>query len=156
VIFGASNRRPYEMVLDGKIIKGVGSASTVLPQLLPILAREYDELRNAHPATINVDVDNPIDLKIDFKTDQILCAPPCLHRVEFVRVRFEFPLGTVTNEEAWIYQPYGWHWGCGHKSWVEVLVSKELANVEPDRCCKIHVLNGGFGSSSTSEHYLAA
>jgi len=144
------------MVLDGKLINGVGSAKNDLPQLLPIFAREYDELRNAHPATINVDVGDPINLKIDFKTDRILCAPPCLHRVEFIRVRFEFPLKTIIETKAWIYQPYGWHWGCGNTSWVEVLVSKKLANIMLGQSCRIHVLNKGLGSSSTSEHYLRA
>jgi hypothetical protein len=142
------------MVHDGKIVDGVGVAKSQLSQLLPIFAREYDELRGAHPATINVDVGRPIDMKIDFKTDRVLCAPPCLHRVEFIRVQFEFPVGTIVDGKAWIYQPYGWHWGQGRESLVEVLVSKKLANVKAGLLCKIHILNKGFGSSSTSEDYL--
>jgi hypothetical protein len=146
------------MVLDGKIVRGVGAASNpndpaALPQLLPIIAREYDELRDAYLGTINVRVREPIDLKIDFKTDRIIPAPPCVHRVEFVRVRFEFPLGKYTR--AWIYQPYGWHWGVKNdKCLLEVLTVKIDEGVEPDKFCKIHRNDNELGSTSTSVHYL--
>jgi hypothetical protein len=141
------------MLLDGKIVKGCGIAQNSLPQLLPIIEREYDELSGAHPGTINVDVGQPIDIKIDFKTDQIICDPPILHRIEFVRVMFEFPLGAHTK--AWIYQPYGFHWGVKrNKSMVELVVSKRVEGVEIEKSCKIHVLNNGWGSTSTSVHYL--
>jgi hypothetical protein len=153
--FCSSKQGAYEMLLHGKIVKGCGAASFALPKLLPIIEREYDELCGAHPGTINVDVGEPINLKIDFKTDKIIPDPPHLHRVEFVRVQFEFPLGTCTK--AWIYQPYGYHWGCRNaKSIVEVLVSKKLQKIElePEKDCSIHVINKGCGSSSTSLHYL--
>jgi hypothetical protein len=140
------------MIIEGKIIKGVGFAATDLSQRLPEIAREYDELRDAHPATINVYIGCPVDLTIDFKTDKMICVPPHLHRIEFVRVQFEFPLGTKTK--AWIFQPYGHHWGRGEKSTIEILASKYLKNVALYQHCKIHVLNGGGGSSSTSVHYL--
>jgi hypothetical protein len=146
------------MTLQGKIVNGCGAASNPndplsLPKLLPIIEREYDELCGAHRGTINVDVGRDIDLKIDFKTDRLIGDPPHLHRVEFVRVLFECPLGT--NTKAWIYQPYGYHWGCRREhSIVEVLVSIKLQRIMPGRECWIHILNKGRGSSSTSVHYL--
>jgi hypothetical protein len=142
------------MILDGEIVKGVGCASKTLRQQLPIFERQYDELRGAYVGTINVKLPQPIDLKIDFKTDPYEDNRGNFFRVEFVRILLEFPPGT--NTRAWIYQPYGYHWGVlGHKSEVEVLVSKHLGGALLGERCKIHVLNGGYGSSSTSPHYLA-
>jgi len=144
-----------EVVLDGKIVSGVGAASRELLWQLPILAQYYEELRNAHPATINVDVSNPIDLKIDFKS-YFIGNWPYLFRVEFVRVQFEFPLGTIPDAKSWIYQPYGYHWGeLNRKSLVEILVSKHLDGIALGRRCRIHVLNNNLRSSSVSPHYLA-
>jgi hypothetical protein len=146
------------MTLQGNIVKGCGAASKPndpfsLAKLLPKIEREYDELCGAHRGTINVDVGRDIDLKIDFKTDRLISDGPHLHRVEFVRVLFECPLGA--NTKAWIYQPYGYHWGCRREhSIVEVLVSIKLQNIMPGRECWIHILNKGCGSSSTSVHYL--
>jgi hypothetical protein len=141
------------MIFDGIIDKpGAGSASKDLSILLPIIAQEYDELRHAHPGTINVRLRELFDLKIDFKTDPIVCAPPILHRIEFVRVEFEFPLGKSTK--AWIFQPYGYHWGERNDRFLLEILTGKLDEVKPGEPCKINVFNNGLGSSSTSVHYL--
>jgi len=124
-----------------------------LPLQLPVFEKEFSELCGAHRGTINVDVQNPIDLKIDFRTLPF----PCGHEwwpFEFIRVHFEYPAGTKTK--AWIYQPYGYHWGVsGKKSCIEILVSKYLGTVTVGDQCWVHVLNSNWGASqSTSPHYL--
>jgi hypothetical protein len=143
------------MVLDGKIAdpsKCAHSAEDALRRFLPIFERQYDELRGAHAGTINVDLRAPFDLEIDFKTDLIEMGSGIWHRAEFVRVWFEFPPGT--NAKAWIYQPYGWHWGQGKDDFLELLVSKHVEGIEAGKSCKIHVLNEGWGSSSTTDNYF--
>jgi acetyltransferase-like isoleucine patch superfamily enzyme len=142
------------MVLVGTIVKGLGFASTLggLPALLPHFERQYDELRGAHPATINVDVNQAIDVGIDFSTDELKIGDD-VSRFEFVRVMFEYPLATRTK--GWIFQPYGYHWGAlKHKSIVEILLSEYLGGVIVGNHCRIHILNEHWGSSSTSPHYL--
>jgi hypothetical protein len=60
------------------------------------LARHCSELANSHEGTINVDVGSPIDfLKIDFRTPAMGDLP----EVEFVQVRFEFPIGNILDEK---------------------------------------------------------
>ncbi len=118
-------------ILNGTITCGVKTASEHLPRLLPVFAQQYDELRDAYPGTINVLLDETFDLTIDL-----------------------YPLRTIVDARAWIYQPYGWYWGRGEKSLVEVLISKKLPDVVVGQRCGIHVLNTWWGSSSTSVHYL--
>jgi hypothetical protein len=141
-------------ILNGTITCGRKIASQHLPRLLPEFAQQYDELRDAYPGTINVLLDGPVDLEIDFKTDRVRFAPSCVERVEFVRVQFEYPLGEQVDARAWIYQPYGWHWGQGRKALVEVLLSTKLSGVDVDQPCRIYVLNTCWGSSSTIADYL--
>jgi len=146
--------RQMTRILNGTITCGVKTASEHLPRLLPVFAQQYDELRDAYPGTINVLLDETFDLTIDFKTDPFPFEFGSMHRVEFVRVQFEYPLRTIVDARAWIYQPYGWYWGRGEKSLVEVLISKKLPDVVVGQRCGIHVLNTWWGSSSTSVHYL--
>jgi hypothetical protein len=146
-------RRVVKMIMDGTIVKGCGAATRTVAAQLPIFEQQYDELRGAHPATINVDVHRHIDLKIDFRTLPFLCGHEWWP-FEFIRVLFEYPSGTKTK--AWIYQPYGYHWGVKKdKSTIEVLISKCLAGVTHGTPCRIHVLNSEWGASTTtSAHYL--
>jgi hypothetical protein len=138
-------------ILDGRIVRGVGAASTTVAAQLPIFERQYDELRGAHPATINVDVGSPIDLRIDFRT--LRYGSDCF---EFIRVMLEYPLGAPTHR-ALIYQPYGFHWGVRKlTSHLEVLVCTKLDDVEVGTPCRIHVPKSERRSSSTSVHYLRA
>jgi hypothetical protein len=131
-------------ILEGKIISGVGAASRTVAEQLPVFERQYDELRGAHPATINVDVGQPIDLKIDFRT--LRFGTGCF---EFIRIMFEYPEQTSTK--AWIYQPYGFHFGVRNlKSHLEVLVSKKLEGVEIGAPCRIHIPESETRSSSIS------
>ena len=141
------------MILDGEIVKGLGAATSSVRAQLPIFERQYDELRWAYPATINVDVHQPIDLKIDFRTLPFPCGREWWP-FEFVRVLFEHPSGTKTK--AWIYQPYGYHWGVlKKKSIIEVLVSTFVTGVTLGDPCRVHILNKEWGASeSTSAHYL--
>src|ERR1700722_17292271 len=96
------------MIISGKIVSGVCAASKPggLPTFMPHFERQYDEFRGAHPATINVDVGQPVDLKIDFRTWQFEFMG-CILFCEFVRVLFEYPSGQTYK--AWVYQPYGYH-----------------------------------------------
>ena len=142
------------MILEGKIVKGCGEASKDLPSRLPILTQYHNELANSHNGTINVDVGSPIDLKIDFRTP-IIGTWPNVFRVEFVRIRFEFPIGNISDAKAWIYQPYGYHWGVlNRKNLVEILASNRIDGVIHGKLCRIHVLNKNIGQTSTSSHYL--
>jgi hypothetical protein len=141
------------MVFDGTTVEGLGVAASTVREQLPVFERQYDELKGAYPATINIDVHQPIDLKIDFRTLPVRIGHE-FWQFEFVRVLFEYPSGTKTK--AWIYQPYGFHWGVLKKqSIIEVLVSKFIADITRGNLCRVHVLNSEWGAStSTSAHYL--
>jgi hypothetical protein len=56
---------------------------------------------------------------------------------------------------AWIYQPYGHHWGTlNRKNVVEILAGGYIPGIIIGNPCRIHVLNNGDGLPSTSKHYL--
>jgi hypothetical protein len=139
------------MILEGTIVKGLRSASRVLPSWLPKLAQYHNELTDSYHGTINVDVGDPIDLKIDFRTPSIDWFP----QVEFIRIRLEFPIGNISDAKAWIYQPYGYHWGVLNKKNLVEIFAKYIDGVKLGQPCRIHVLNGGIGDTSTSPHYLS-
>jgi hypothetical protein len=84
------------MVFDGMIDEGVHCATGALEEQLPLFETQYDELRGAHRGTINVALNQPIDFRIDFSTDRFMNGKD-VSRFEFVRVLFEFPLGTMTK-----------------------------------------------------------
>jgi hypothetical protein len=137
------------VILDGTIINGCGAATRTVAQQLSEFIKQYDELREVYAGTINVKVQDPIDLKIDFR------ALPQWTGIEFtsfefIRILFEYPLGIKVR--AWIYHPYGYHWGVrNRKNEIEVLL-KKIDRVICDSC-RIHILNE-HGSSSISSHYL--
>jgi hypothetical protein len=137
------------MIITGHIVDGVGAASKLggLPTQLPLFEQQYDELLGAYPATINVDIHQVLDFKIDFSTWQFSMFGQ-VHWCEFIRVLFEYPLGATSK--GWIYQPYGYHRTVlQRKTIIEILVSKKLDNVVIGDGCLIHLLNGNEGSSST-------
>src|SRR5690349_6109475 len=62
-------------MLEGTIVSGLGFAGrNSLPVQLPVFQQQFDELCGAHPATINIDVRKPIDLRIDFRTLPFPCG----------------------------------------------------------------------------------
>jgi hypothetical protein len=142
------------MTFDGTIsAEGAHVASGVLQKLLPLIEIQYDEFRGAHRGTINVQLKQPIDFRIDFSTHDNFNDGNDNFRFEFVRVHFELPPGPKTK--AWIFQPYGHHWGkLQRKSMVEILVSEFIEDIAPGKHCLIHILNEHWGSSSTSPHYV--
>jgi CTP-dependent riboflavin kinase len=155
-LFSQSSREPrsiQKMKLEGTIISGWGAARGVIARWLPVFAHHHSELANSYPGTINIDVGFPIDfLKIDFRTPSI----GDFQEVEFVRVRLEFPIGNILDAKAWIYQPYGFHWGeRNQKNLVEILVSRHIEGVKPGtgQRCRIDVLNKNIGETSTSPQY---
>jgi len=121
----AAAERRKKMILEGTIDrKGCRVASGVIAHYSREFARHKSELANLYPGTINVDVDSHtvIDfLRIDFRTPPIGELP----EVEFVRVGFEFPIGNILDANAWIYQPYGFHWGeRKRRNFVEIFIER--------------------------------
>jgi hypothetical protein len=126
----------------------------LIPDVLSRCTQVPAELANSYPGTINVDLGSDIDfLKADFEVPRIGGLAP----VEFVRVGVEFPIGNLLDAKAWIYQPYGYHWGVlNRKTLIEILVDRRIEEIKPGtgQCCRVHVLTQGSGKTSTTPEYL--
>jgi CTP-dependent riboflavin kinase len=96
--------------IAGTITPGLGRASTIqLPVQLPQLIDKFPELRNVYMGTINVRLDEPLIIlkPPDLRSGVIVWRGPDRYipeNFDFVRARFECPVGTETIP-AWIYLP---------------------------------------------------
>jgi hypothetical protein len=94
--------------LPAKIVSGHGLASKNLPAQLPLLCKYIDALKDCHPGTINVLIEQPVRIvRPDVVTEPLKWsdqhAPEVFH---LTAVEFRMPTpGGERGYSAWVYGP---------------------------------------------------
>jgi len=90
------------MVIDATIFRGAGAATKNMRHQLPELVRQFPDIKNVHPGSINVRLIKPLyGLKYDYTTSptQWWHAGPDRWQTEifsFLEIKFEYPIGNNT------------------------------------------------------------
>jgi hypothetical protein len=97
--------------IHGQIIDGLGLASRFLKKQLPLICREFPELKKCHFGSINIRLDTPLRIeRPDFVTRKINWGEQ-KEIFHFTRIELELlpPLparvGARPSHAAWIYGP---------------------------------------------------
>jgi hypothetical protein len=102
-------RRLSMLEISGRIIRGYGWATGYLAKQIPLIARQFPEIKNCHRGSINVRLKNPLRItRPDFATSEIDWG--VMKEVfHFTRIQFEIPAKGSGKKprrfKAWIYGP---------------------------------------------------
>jgi hypothetical protein len=91
--------------ISGRIIRGYGWATGYLGKQIPLIAKEFPEIRRCHRGSINVRLDRALRIKRpDFVTSEIDWG--VMREVfHFTRIELEIPGKKPRRYKAWIYGP---------------------------------------------------
>jgi hypothetical protein len=107
---------------------------------LPLIAREFPEVRDCHPASINLQLDEPLRINHpDFTTPPIPWVagrPDVTERFGFLSVQFEYPINAPLYR-AWIYDPHG----SPHRSnlFSAEIIAEHIPGVAYGDRCRLHL-----------------
>jgi hypothetical protein len=93
--------------IEGKIVRGYGWATKFLKTQIPLIAREFPEIKICHRGSINVLLDTPLQInRPDFITRRIDWGE-MKEVFHFTRIEFELLGGRrrPVRHRAWIYGP---------------------------------------------------
>lgn len=95
-------------IINATVAEGQKAANWILKFQLPYLVWQFPEIKNIHPATINVKTETALEIEnVDFKTPSVPWWTGkgwTAEEFSFLRVGFEYPLNSAPRE-AWIYIP---------------------------------------------------
>jgi hypothetical protein len=134
-------------IIEALIVPGAGVATKNLRHQLPALIKQFPEIANIHPGSINVLLGKPPHIQtLDIQTWDCITAPiqwwdagPDRYQTEvfgFLRIEFEYPLnGPLTR--AWIIDCYNSE-AHGQPQFFEIIATliKGVSHLQP---CRIHV-----------------
>jgi hypothetical protein len=133
--------------IDGEVVRGLRAANETLKKQIPLIAIEFPEIKNCHPASINLKME--CELRIDHpdhETGLIEWNEPPGEKFGFLRIGFEFPLETEPRK-AWIYIPHDSpHFA--NRSQVEVITTAKLDGLGYGSLCRIHLRKGHVAAGS--------
>jgi hypothetical protein len=128
----------------GKVIKGLGAASSTLAHQLPAVEKEFPEISVCHHGSINLELELPLlVLTPDHRTKPIAWVPGNAEATEvfdLVRIELEAPLG-ATAVPAWLYIAHG----SPHRRTLnihEVITTK--LNIADVKSCRIKINRQSF------------
>jgi hypothetical protein len=125
------------ITIDGRIISGLGAATSVLERQKPLLRDHFPEIDDCRTGTINIKLDHALDVRIpDVVTPPIAWQPGTRmgERFGFTRVEFE-----LLNERhlAWIY---GAEFSVHRFDFTLVeLLAHPISGVAPGLPCALHL-----------------
>jgi hypothetical protein len=137
--------KPMGLIIDARTKTGFGAAhKTVKFQMLHV-ALEFPEIKDVFPATINIQLNNPLWIRNPDHTTPPLPWWDVVHSTfaveifSFVRIKFEYPLN-ASLREAWIY--------IAHNSphmldpCMFELISDKIPNLTSETPCRVHIDKG--------------
>jgi len=125
------------LIIRGRVTEGLGAATQTLKLQMPFFAKHFPEVKNCHPATINLDLERPIHIwNPDHTTPRIPWAGPPGERFSFLRIRLESPLDSALRQ-SWLYLPHG---SPHYHRLVEVeVLAERIDNLQFGMLCQIHI-----------------
>lgn len=128
------------IVVNGTICRGLRAATTTIALQMPHFERCFPEIRDCHPASINVCLDCELQVLIpDCTTPPIEWQYGQREVFSFLRVGFEYPAGGEPKQ-AWVYIPHD----SPHRQnprYAEIM-SQWLGGVMPGARCRLHLPRG--------------
>lgn len=129
------------IVFNAKVVAGLGAASHTIAAQLPKIATLFPEVSGCHPASINLQLEEPLRINNpDFTTPQInwqiAQQRSIAEKFSFLRVQLEHPLGG-DHHRAWLYIAHGSP-HCHNLFGVEVIAAY-IADLIPGDRCRLHI-----------------
>lgn len=98
-----------QLVLQARIVSGLGVATGTLARQLPLLSRDFPEVGNCHPATINLELQRPLVISApDHRSAPLAWTPSGRTTEVFDLLRIELQLDQrPLRIPAWLYIAHG-------------------------------------------------
>jgi hypothetical protein len=131
-------------IIEATIVRDAGAATKNLPNQLPELIKQFPEIENIHPGSINVQLRGPLHVqKWDRVTTPIrwFDASPGINDFQwetfgFLRIEFEYPLNDPLTR-AWIIDCYN---SAAHgRPQLFEIIAERIKGVSYFQPCRIHV-----------------
>lgn len=125
--------------INAKLERGLNCAHNSLALQLPHVTREFPELANCYPGTLNLRLEVPLLVLVpDHRTKPIAWYPQTTEAetFDFLRMRLEAPLGAVPIP-AWFYIA---HWS-KHRAdlWLQEVVTHQKLKIANGAVCRVHI-----------------
>jgi hypothetical protein len=129
------------MVFDAEVVAGWGAASHTIPAQLPKIITLFPEVSGCHPASINLQLKEPLRINNpDFTTPQvnwqIAEQRSVAEKFSFLRVQLEHPLDGVRHK-AWLYIAHGSPHR--HNLFGVEVIAAYIAGLVPGDRCRLHI-----------------
>jgi hypothetical protein len=130
-------------IVDAIIVRGAGAATKNMRNQLPQLVRQFPDIENVHPDSINVKLVKPLPrLKYDFITSPIrwFDVGPNSWQTEtfgFLEIKFEYPVGNSAPYRAWLFDCY--NSACHNDPPRYEIISKKIDGIAYNQPCRVHL-----------------
>lgn len=124
--------------LRARIVPGLGVAQGTLARQLPLISKDFPEVADCHPGTINLELECPLEVtQPDHRTAPLAWTPSGRTTEVFDLVRIELEFGPLpTRVPAWLYVAHA----SPHRGTptVHEVIAQQL-NLSEVRECQIHL-----------------
>jgi len=130
-------------VIDAIIFRGSEVATKNMGYQLPELVRQFPNIKNVHPGSINVRLSKPLyGLRYEYTTSPIRWwdAGPDQWQIEifsFLEIKFEYPIDNNTLYRAWLFDCHnsGYH----NNPLFHEIIAEKIEGVAYDKDCRVHL-----------------
>lgn len=127
--------------LRATIVPGLGVATGTLARQLPLIAKEFPEIADCFPGTLNLKLELPLEvIRPDHRTPPLAWTPSgrTLEVFDLLRIELEFA-HLATPVDAWLYVAHG----SPHRATPDLheVITRKLA-IGDVRQCRIHLSAG--------------
>jgi len=133
------------VIIEGTIIKGFGVANKNIPFQMPHLVRQFPDIKNIYPGSINVSLEKPLRiLAYDYTTlptpwwdvDGRNPGRWVSERFGFLEIKLEYPLGGPTHR-AWFFDCHNSAYHDDHFRFE--IISEKIDNLSNGQRCKVYI-----------------
>jgi hypothetical protein len=129
-------------VIDATIVRGAGAATKNMWHQLPELVRQFPNITNVRPGSINVRLSKPLYVNYEYTTSPISWWDDGPNRWQteifgFLEIKFEYPIDNNTLYRAWLFDCHNstYHNDPFHHE----IISEKIEGVAYDKRCRVHL-----------------
>jgi len=131
-------------IVDATIIRGFGAATKNMRNQLSHLVRQFPDIKNVHPGSINVELIKPLyGLKYDYVTSPPIRwwdVGPDRWQTEtfgFLEIKFEYPVGNNALYRAWLFDCHNSDY---HNNPLRFeIISEKIDGIVYNQSCRMHL-----------------